>query len=221
MPIEKIDLEKDYESGIVNALIKNSEKINELIDFINTREQDRSEQMARIINRITAIENNHEGFKESTIHQVNCLLKNIKELENSKQPKEESKPNYKFEIPINKRSQCEFCKNHNPDERKFCCAESMKKHGFQKVEQKKEVTPEMIEIWNSGGPKVFVNKPETQPKEEEPLKCPWCGTIPEASVLVCLPPIYQIKCSFYGCQNKSGFHGSTQQEAIAAWNLRK
>lgn len=98
MPIEKLKFNADIMnySGrdlkrweLTNVDIVVMDKINELIDFINTRDQDRSEQMARMIDRVTNIESNHEGFKESTIHQVNCLLKNIKELENATKPKEQ------------------------------------------------------------------------------------------------------------------------------------
>lgn len=59
MPIEKLgDVTKQLNryNDAVDICITFTNKINELIDFINTREQDRSEQMGRLVSRIVDLE---------------------------------------------------------------------------------------------------------------------------------------------------------------------
>ncbi len=181
MPIDKIDtryIMYDRDDNIsenqARQIINTMEKLNELIDFINTREQDRSAQIERCIIRMNKLENDqesmhrvHDVHMDNTVDTMTDHRIRIEKLEkNPTQPKEEE-------------SDC------------------VVRPGVEGVK----------------GNFRFI-------KEESILPCPWCRTIPELSILVCLPAIYQIKCEFYGCQNKSGFHGSTQQEAIRAWNHR-
>lgn len=149
MPIEKIpNCFFEYPLAINTAMLI-GDKINELIDFINTREQDRSEQMARVISKIDDLKEEQESM-----HRVHDI------------------------------------------------------HMDRTVDT---MTDHRIRIEK-------LERNETQPKEEEILACPFCGSSDiefynfgqgcDSWRASCL------NCDTF-CQNKQ-----TKQEAIEAWNKR-
>lgn len=86
MPIEKLDftgLTFAEDAHIKFRMTEN--KINELIDFINTSEQDRLEHMARYIERIMVLETQ----MSRVIDYINENEERLKELENATHPTEE------------------------------------------------------------------------------------------------------------------------------------
>lgn len=85
MPIEKLEIKKGLHEVYCSDKRELTVKLNELIDFINTREQDRSEQMARLIDRVNKLDKNM-----NRVIDYSCAHENrLNSLEKATQPMEE------------------------------------------------------------------------------------------------------------------------------------
>lgn len=104
MPIEKLpetqimfEKQNFFSEHMANKIVKLYDKLNELIDAFNTREQDRSEQMARLVDKIKDIDNDQNSIsREQTTYGTELCNHTFRlnalelKLENATQPKEEN-----------------------------------------------------------------------------------------------------------------------------------
>lgn len=118
MPIEKLgDVTKQLNcyNDASDICITFTNKINELIDAYNTREQDRSEQMARIIVRFERMEREVVLYHKALI-SLKHKFEDAEYDKNATQPKEEERStlgqffhDMKKEEESNDISDCPFC----------------------------------------------------------------------------------------------------------------